>query len=164
MPVPILLFLLSVARGRRCCLQRTRWGRYLYAIGGNLQAARLSGIPVDRCTTVAYVLCGLTAAASAVVLTARLNAAESIAGAGYELDVIASVVIGGTSLAGGRGGVWGTLLGALLIGTINNGMNLLQISAYFQLVVKGAIIVGGPCSWTGSAWTRRRQLRDQQRQ
>ena len=76
------------------------------------------------------------------MLTARLNAAESIAGAGYELDVIASVVIGGTSLAGGRGGVWGTLLGALLIGTINNGMNLLQISAYFQLVVKGAIIVG----------------------
>ncbi len=127
--------------GRRA-LGRTRWGRYLYAIGGNLRAAKLSGIPVDRCTTLAYVLCGLTAAASALVLTARLNAAESIAGAGYELDVIASVVIGGTSLAGGRGGVWGTLLGALLIGTINNGMNLLQISAYFQLVVKGAIIVG----------------------
>jgi ribose transport system permease protein len=96
---------------------------------------------VDRCTTVAYVLCGLTAAASAIVLAARLNAAESIAGMGYELDVIASVVIGGTSLAGGRGGVGGTLLGALLIGTINNGMNLLQISPYFQLVVKGTIIV-----------------------
>ena len=135
------LFLLSVVVAA-ALLRRTRWGRYLYAIGGNLQAAKLSGIPVDRCTTLAYVLCGLTAAASAVVLTARLNAAESIAGAGYELDVIASVVIGGTSLAGGRGGVWGTLLGALLIGTINNGMNLLQISAYFQLVVKGAIIVG----------------------
>jgi ribose/xylose/arabinose/galactoside ABC-type transport system permease subunit len=140
-PVPILLFLLSVAAAA-ALLGRTRWGRYLFAIGGNLQAARLSGIPVARCTTLAYVVCGLTAAASAVVLTARLNAAESIAGAGYELDVIASVVIGGTSLAGGRGGVWGTLLGALLIGTINNGMNLLQISAYFQLVVKGAIIVG----------------------
>lgn len=140
-PVPILLFLLCVVAAA-VLLGRTRWGRYLYAIGGNPQAARLSGIPVDRCTTLAYVACGLTAAASAVVLTARLNAAESIAGAGYELDVIASVVIGGTSLAGGRGGVWGTLLGALLIGTINNGMNLLQISAYFQLVVKGAIIVG----------------------
>jgi len=140
-PVPIILFLFSVVAAA-ALLQRTRWGRYLYAIGGNPQAARLSGIPVDRCTTLAYVLCGLTAAASAVVLTARLNAAESIAGVGYELDVIASVVIGGTSLAGGRGGVWGTLLGALLIGTINNGMNLLQISAYFQLIVKGLIIVG----------------------
>jgi ribose/xylose/arabinose/galactoside ABC-type transport system permease subunit len=140
-PVPILLFLLFVV-GAAVLLGRTRWGRYLYAIGGNPQAARLSGIPLDRCTTLAYVACGLTAAASAVVLTARLNAAESIAGSGYELDVIASVVIGGTSLAGGRGGVWGTLLGALLIGTINNGMNLLQISAYFQLVAKGAIIVG----------------------
>jgi ribose/xylose/arabinose/galactoside ABC-type transport system permease subunit len=140
-PAPILIFLLSVAAAA-VLLKRTRWGRYLYAIGGNPRAARLSGIPVDRCTTLAYVACGLTAAASAVVLTARLNAAESIAGAGYELDVIASVVIGGASLAGGRGGVWGTLLGALLIGTINNGMNLLQISAYFQLVVKGTIIVG----------------------
>jgi len=139
-PVPILLFLASVAAAA-VLLERTRLGRYLYAIGGNLQAARLSGIPVDRCTTAAYVLCGTAAAAGAIILTARLNAAESIAGTGYELDVIASVVIGGTSLSGGRGGVWGTLLGALLIGTINNGMNLLGISAYFQLVVKGAIIV-----------------------
>jgi len=139
-PVPIILFVLSVVAAA-ALLRRTRWGRYLYAVGGNLQAARLSGIPVERCTTTAYVLCGLTAAAGAVVLTARLGAAESIAGTGYELDVIASVVIGGTSLAGGRGGVWGTLLGALLIGTINNGMNLLQIPAYFQLVVKGAIII-----------------------
>jgi ribose/xylose/arabinose/galactoside ABC-type transport system permease subunit len=139
-PVPIILFVLSVVAAA-ALLRRTRWGRYLYAVGGNLQAARLSGIPVERCTTAAYVLCGLTAAAGAVVLTARLGAAESIAGTGYELDVIASVVIGGTSLAGGRGGVWGTLLGALLIGTINNGMNLLQIPAYFQLVVKGAIII-----------------------
>jgi ribose transport system permease protein len=139
-PVPIVLFLLCVVVAA-VLLQRTRFGRYLYAIGGNLEAARLSGIPIDRCTTMAYVLCGLTAALSALVLTARLNAAESIAGTGYELDVIASVVIGGASLAGGRGGVWGTLLGALLIGTINNGMNLLGISAYYQLIVKGAIIV-----------------------
>jgi ribose/xylose/arabinose/galactoside ABC-type transport system permease subunit len=139
-PMPIILFLLSVVAAA-VLLQRTRLGRYLYAIGGNVCAARLSGIPVDRCTTLAYVLCGLTAAAGALIVTARLDAAESIAGMGYELDVIASVVIGGTSLSGGRGGVWGTLLGALLIGTVNNGMNLLQISAYFQLVVKGAIIV-----------------------
>ena len=88
-----------------------------------------------------YAICGLTSALGAIVLTSRLNAGESIAGMGYELDVIASVVIGGTSLMGGRGGVWGTLIGALLIGTINNGMNLLMISSYYQLVVKGAIIV-----------------------
>ena len=140
-PTPTILFLSSVAVAA-LVLERTRLGRYMYAIGGNCRAATLSGIRVDWYTAVAYVVCGLTAAISAVVLTARLNAAESIAGTGYELDVIASVVIGGTSLAGGRGSVWGTLLGALLIGTINNGMNLLQISAYYQLVVKGAIIVG----------------------
>jgi ribose/xylose/arabinose/galactoside ABC-type transport system permease subunit len=138
--MPIMLLLASVVAAA-VVLKRTRLGRYLYAIGGNVRAARLSGIPVDRCTTVAYVICGLTAAAGALIVTARLNAAESIAGMGYELDVIASVVIGGTSLSGGRGSVWGTLLGALLIGTVNNGMNLLEISAYFQLVVKGAIIV-----------------------
>ena len=83
----------------------------------------------------------MTSALGAIVLTSRLNAGESIAGMGYELDVIAAVVIGGTSLMGGRGGVWGTLIGALLIGTINNGMNLLMISSYYQLVVKGVIIV-----------------------
>lgn len=139
-PMPVILFLLTVAAAA-LVLNRTRLGRYVYAIGGNTSAARLSGIAVDRYTTLAYVICGLTAAFGAVLLTSRLEAAESIAGMGYELDVIASVVIGGTSLLGGRGGVGGTLIGALLIGTINNSMNLLHISSYYQLVVKGAIIV-----------------------
>ena len=85
---------------------------------------------------------GFTSAISALILTSRLNSAEPVAGTGYELDVIAAVVIGGTSLMGGRGGVWGTLIGALLIGVINNGMNLLGISPFFQLVVKGLIIIG----------------------
>jgi ribose transport system permease protein len=85
---------------------------------------------------------GLTAGISSLILTSRLNSAEPIAGTGYELDVIAAVVIGGTSLTGGRGAIWGTFIGALLIGVINNGMNLLGISAYFQLVVKGIIIIG----------------------
>jgi ribose/xylose/arabinose/galactoside ABC-type transport system permease subunit len=102
----------------------------------------LSGIKVDRFKITAYAISGLTAALGAVVLTSRLNAGESIAGAGYELDVITSVVIGGISLIGGRGSVWGTFIGALLIGTINNGMNLLTISSYWQLVVKDSIIVG----------------------
>jgi ribose/xylose/arabinose/galactoside ABC-type transport system permease subunit len=138
--VPILLFVLSVIAAA-VVLKATRLGRYTYAIGGNREAARLSGIAVGFYTAVAYLICGLTSAAGAVVLTARLNSAESIAGMGYELDVIASVVIGGTSLMGGRGGVWGTLVGALLIGTINSSMTMLSISSYYQAVVKGAVIV-----------------------
>lgn len=140
-PVPVLLFGLTVlvAAG---VLRYTTLGRYTYAIGGNEEAARLAGIRVNLCKTSVYAISGVTAALGAVILTSRLNAGESIAGTGYELDVIAAVVIGGTSLMGGRGGVWGTLIGALLIGTINNGMNLLMISSYYQLVVKGAIIVG----------------------
>ena len=139
-PVPILIFLLSVVVAA-VVLKRTRLGRYVYAIGGNADAARLSGINVDFHTTMAYVICGLTSALGAIVLTSRLDSAEATAGVGYELDVIASVVIGGTSLSGGRGSVWSTLVGALLIGTINNAMNLLEISSNYQAVVKGVIIV-----------------------
>ncbi len=139
-PVPVIIFAATVLVAA-FVLRHTTLGRYSYAIGGNEEAVRLSGIPVDRYKTAVYAICGLTAALGAVVLTSRLNAGESIAGTGYELDVIAAVVIGGTSLMGGRGSVWGTLVGALLIGTINNGMNLLSISSYYQLVVKGLIIV-----------------------
>lgn len=139
-PVPAILFLFTVVLAS-LILNRTRLGRYTYAIGGNTSAARLSGIAVGLYTTIAYVICGLTSALGAVVLTARLDVAETTAGMGYELDVIASVVIGGTSLSGGRGSVWGTLVGTLLIGIINNAMNLLNISSNYQMVVKGAIIV-----------------------
>lgn len=139
-PMPIVLSVGTVLLAA-VILRHTTLGRYTYAIGGNEEAVRLSGISVVFYKTAAYAVCGLTAALGAMVLTSRLNAAESIAGTGYELDVIAAVVIGGTSLMGGRGGVWGTLIGALLIGTINNGMNLLMISSYYQLVVKGVIIV-----------------------
>lgn len=139
-PMPIILSAATVLVAA-LILRHTTLGRYTYAIGGNEEAVKLSGVSVDFYKTAAYTACGLTAALGALVLTSRLNAAESIAGTGYELDVIAAVVIGGTSLMGGRGGVWGTLIGALLIGTINNGMNLLMISSYYQLVVKGVIIV-----------------------
>ncbi|MCU0961801.1 MAG: ribose ABC transporter permease [Pirellulaceae bacterium] len=139
-PMPIILSAVTVLLAA-AILRHTTLGRYTYAIGGNEEAVKLSGISVDFYKTAAYAICGLTAALGAMVLTSRLNAAESIAGTGYELDVIAAVVIGGTSLMGGRGGVGGTLIGALLIGTINNGMNLLMISSYYQLVVKGVIIV-----------------------
>jgi ribose transport system permease protein len=119
-----------------------RLGRYTYAIGGNEETVKLSGINANLYKTIVYMISGITSAISALILTSRLNSAEPVAGQGYELDVIAAVVIGGTSLMGGRGSVWGTLIGALLIGVINNGMNLLGISPYFQLVVKGGIIIG----------------------
>jgi ribose transport system permease protein len=140
-PFPILVFLATVliAWG---ILTQTRLGRYTYAIGGNEETVKLSGINSSLYKTIVYVISGVASAISALILTSRLNSAEPVAGQGYELDVIAAVVIGGTSLMGGRGGVWGTLIGALLIGVINNGMNLLGISAYFQLVVKGLIIIG----------------------
>lgn len=138
--VPIIIFALAVLAAA-AILRHTTLGRYTYAIGGNEEAVRLSGINAGFYKVCVYAICGMTAGLGAVVLTSRLNAGESIAGTGYELDVIAAVVIGGTSLMGGRGSVWGTLVGALLIGSINNGMNLLNISSYYQLVVKGAIIV-----------------------
>jgi ribose/xylose/arabinose/galactoside ABC-type transport system permease subunit len=140
-PVPIIIFIFTLFIAA-VILRDTRLGRYTYAIGGNEEAVRLSGINVDRFKIAVYAISGLAAALGAVILTSRLNAGESIAGVGYELDVIASVVIGGTSLMGGRGSVWGTFIGALLIGIIDNGMNLLIIPAYWQLVVKGSIIIG----------------------
>lgn len=140
-PFPIIVFILTVVAAW-LILTQTRLGRYTYAIGGNEETVKLSGINSDFYKTIVYVISGITAAMSALILTSRLNSAEPVAGQGYELDVIAAVVIGGTSLNGGRGSVWGTLVGALLIGVINNGMNLLGISPYFQLLVKGLIIIG----------------------
>lgn len=140
-PVPIIIFLI-VAVVAYIVLTQTRLGRYTYAIGGNEETVKLSGINSGFYKTLVYVIAGASAALSALILTSRLNSAEPIAGLGYELDVIAAVVIGGTSLNGGRGSLWGTFIGALMIGVINNGMNLLDISSYFQLVVKGLIIIG----------------------
>jgi ribose transport system permease protein len=140
-PFPIIVFILTVVVAW-LILTQTRVGRYTYAIGGNEETVKLSGINSDFYKTIVYMISGITSAISALILTSRLNSAEPVAGQGYELDVIAAVVIGGTSLMGGRGSVWGTLIGALMIGVINNGMNLLGISPYFQLVVKGLIIIG----------------------
>jgi ribose transport system permease protein len=140
-PIPIIIFLVVVIIAY-IVLMQTKLGRYTYAIGGNEETVRLSGINSDFFKTLVYVISGSTAALSALILTSRLNSAEPVAGTGYELDVIAAVVIGGASLSGGRGSVWGTFIGALLIGVINNGMNLLGISPYFQQVVKGLIIIG----------------------
>lgn len=122
-------------------LQRTVYGRSLYALGGNEQAAWLSGLNTERLKASVYVLSGLLSGLAAVMLTARLNSAQPIAGIMYELDAIAAVVMGGTSLTGGQGGVLGTLFGALIMGVLRNGLNLLEVSADMQQVVIGVVIV-----------------------
>ncbi len=121
--------------------RRTRFGRYLYAIGGNERAAKLSGLDVGRIKRSVYTLGGGLAGVAGVMLTARLNAATPISGVGYELDSIAAVVIGGTSLSGGRGSIFGTVLGCLIIGVLNNGLVLLAVSSDWQLVTKGFVIL-----------------------
>jgi ribose transport system permease protein len=121
--------------------RRTRFGRYVYAVGGNERAALLTGLPVDRIKLGVYTLGGLLSGAAGLIVTARLDSAQPNAGLGYELDSIAAVVIGGTSLSGGRGSVLGTVLGCLIIGVLNNGLFLLDVSPFWQQVVKGLVIL-----------------------
>jgi ribose transport system permease protein len=120
---------------------KTKLGRYIYAIGGNENAATLSGINIRKIKIVVYTIAGALAAVGGVLVTSRLDAAQPNAGTGYELDSIAAVVIGGTSLSGGRGSVMGTVLGAVIIGVLNNGLVLLNVSPFWQQVVKGLVIL-----------------------
>jgi len=122
-------------------LTRTTFGRYVYAIGGNEEATRLSGVSVRLHKTMIYAVSGVTSAVAAVILTARLNSAQPIAGIMYELDAIAATVIGGTSLMGGEGSLSGTLIGALIMGVLRNGLNLLGVSSFLQQIVIGAVII-----------------------
>jgi ribose transport system permease protein len=122
-------------------LRKTTFGRGIYAIGGNEEASRLSGLRVDRIKIGVYSLIGLLSALAGTTLASRLNSAQPTAGAAYELDAIAAVVLGGTSLSGGRGWIFGTLIGALIIGVLNNGLNLLNVSSFYQQVVKGGVIL-----------------------
>lgn len=122
-------------------LHHTRLGRYIYALGGNEAATRLSGINVTRVKIIVYALCGLLAALAGIIEVARLSSAQPTAGSGYELDAIAAVVLGGTSLAGGKGRVMGTLTGALILGFLNNGLNLMEVSSYYQMIVKAVVIL-----------------------
>ncbi len=140
-PVPVIV-LAAVAAAAWVVLARFRMGRHVYAVGGNENAARASGIRVGRVKMFVYTLCGALAGLAGVVLAARITTGQPNAGVGYELDAIAAVVIGGTSLSGGVGGVGGTVLGALLMGVINNGLDLLNVPSYYQQIVKGVIIVG----------------------
>ncbi|MFD1334224.1 ribose ABC transporter permease [Oceanobacillus iheyensis] len=122
-------------------LHKMSFGRKTYAIGGNEKAAKISGIKVDRVKIFIYSISGMMAALAGMILTSRLNSAQPTAGTSYEMDAIAAVVLGGTSLAGGKGRIAGTFIGVLIIGILNNGMNLLGISSFYQQVVKGVVIL-----------------------
>jgi inositol transport system permease protein len=139
-PVPVIIFLVA-AMLAHIALRYARYGRKVYAVGGNPEAARLSGLNVDRMICSVYVIMGFFAGLGAFVLSARLNSAEAVAGTGYELTVIASVVIGGTSLFGGSGTIFGTVIGSILIGVLLNGLVLMNVSSYIQQIVIGIIIV-----------------------
>ncbi len=139
-PIPVIIFVVFAVIAH-IALRYTRYGRQVYAVGGNTEAARLSGLNVRRITTSVYVITGFFAGLGAFVLDARLNSAEAVAGTGYELTVIASVVIGGTSLFGGVGSIFGTVIGTILIGVLLNGLVLLSVSSYVQQIIIGVIIV-----------------------
>jgi D-xylose transport system permease protein len=139
MPVPVAIFVVIAALAI-FVLGHTRFGRRLYALGGNEEAARLSGINIYQTKMIVYVVVSLLSALSGILLASRLNGASPNLGTMFELDAIAAVVIGGTSLSGGSGTIGGTIIGALIIGVLNNGMSLLGVSSFYQLIIKGLII------------------------
>lgn len=139
-PNPILIMVV-VFVGCFLILKNTRIGRYVYALGGNEDATKLSGINTNRVKLFVYSMSGFMAALAGIIITSRLSSAQPTAGSGYELDAIAAVVLGGTSLAGGFGSVLGTIIGALIIGILNNALNLMDVTSYYQLLAKGLVIL-----------------------
>lgn len=139
-PFPIIILIITfVACG--LLLHKTTWGRYMYAVGGNELAAKASGINVGKVKMLVYTLCGGLAGLAGILLTSRITTGQPNAGIGFELDAIAAAIIGGASTSGGTGTIVGTLFGALIIGVISNGLDLMNVSSYYQLVIKGFIIV-----------------------
>lgn len=139
-PFPIII-LAVMAVLTHIMLNNTKFGRHIYAIGGNEQAAKISGLDVGKMLILIYTFAGFLSGLAGVVLSSRISSGQPGLGQGYELDAIASAVIGGTSFSGGIGTIWGTMVGALIIGILNNGLDLLNVSAYWQQIVKGLIIV-----------------------
>ena len=137
-PLYIVIFVFIIAW---IFLTYTSSGRYIYAIGGNKEAVKLSGIHANKYELMAYIICGLTTAIAGIILVARTGSGQPNAADGFELNAIASVVLGGTSINGGYGHIYGTLIGAFTLGLINNGLNLLNINPFTQQVVKGIIII-----------------------
>lgn len=140
LPVPILITII-VAVIAIYALSQTKLGRYIYAVGGNEDSSRLSGINTNKIKTLVYMVAGIASAIGGIILTSRIGSASPNAGTGYELDAIAAVVIGGTSLSGGEGKISGTIIGALIIGVISNGLNLMNVSPFYQSIVKGLVIL-----------------------
>ncbi|OGO77856.1 MAG: ribose ABC transporter permease [Clostridiales bacterium GWB2_37_7] len=139
-PLPIYIMVLVFGLAYYV-LRHTRTGRYVYSLGCNEEATIYSGINTDRIKVLVYTISGFLAALAGIIITARLSSAQPQAGTGYELDAIAAVVLGGTSLAGGIGGIFGTVIGALIIGVLNNSLNLMDVSSYYQLLLKGLVIL-----------------------
>lgn len=141
LPVPILIMIIVLI----ICftlLYLTRYGRYVFAVGGNLNAAHVSGINTKRIISSVYVISGVLAALAGIITTARVTSGVTSTGDGYETNAIAMVVIGGTSLAGGRGRLWGTIIGILLLQCLTTGLDMLGVNAYFQLIIKGFVVIG----------------------
>jgi ribose/xylose/arabinose/galactoside ABC-type transport system permease subunit len=141
LPIPVII-LAATAALAWVLLNHFRLGRHIYAVGGNPEAARAAGIRVGGVGMFVYTACGALAGVAGLVLAARITTGQPNAGVGYELDAIAAVVIGGTSLSGGVGRIGGTILGVVLVGIINNGLDLMNVSSYYQAIVKGVIIIG----------------------
>ena len=139
-PVPVIIMIVAFII-LYILLHKMTFGRKTYALGGNEKAAFVSGIKVKMTKTWIYVISGIMSSAAGMVLISRLSSAQPDAGTGFEMDAIAAVVLGGTSLAGGRGRIFGTFIGALIIGTLNNGMNLIGISSFYPQIVKGIVII-----------------------
>lgn len=138
--VPIWIFAIVALIGY-LALHKSRWGRFVYAVGSNQEAARLAGVNVKRVLVSVYVVIGCLAGLAGFVLSARLGSAEAVAGMTFELCVIASVVIGGTSLMGGYGRIGGTVIGSIIMGLLINGLVLMNVSAYYQQIITGLIII-----------------------
>jgi len=139
-PMPVILFV-AVILIALFVLTKTPYGKYVYAIGNNREATRLSGINVDGWRTLSFVICSFTAALAGIILAARVSSGQPTSCEGWELDAIAAVIIGGTSMYGGRGGALKTLIGTLFLGVLRNGMNLLDVSPFYQRIVMGALII-----------------------
>jgi ribose transport system permease protein len=139
-PIPtIIMFLVFIIA--QIVLTKTKFGRYVYAVGGNLEAARLAGIKTNQILISVYIISGVLSAISGILLASRMNSGQPNAGLMYELDVIAAVVVGGTSLFGGRGTIIGTIIGSMLIAVLRNGLNLMNVGSYIQQVVVGVVIL-----------------------
>ena len=139
-PVPVILFI-GIFILFIFLLQKTTFGRRIYATGSNSTSAKLAGVNIDRTKIIAYAISGLMSAMAGLILLSRLNSAQPTLGSGYELDAIAAVALGGVSMDGGRGKIWGTFVGVLIIAVLNNGLNILGVSSYYQDVVKGLVIL-----------------------